>query len=81
MIEELPRSEIVCMIGRYLRATIRSRAFRIVDDLEFCYSPLRDVIHFRSVAQQGMVWNFGVNRARMKVIRSRYLDGKATNAE
>ncbi len=81
VIEELPRSEIVCMTDRYLRATVRSRAFRFIDDLEFCYNPLQDVIHFRSVAQQGMLWDFGVNRARMKVIRSRYLDGKATNAE
>jgi uncharacterized protein (DUF1499 family) len=69
----MKRARIVVAEGRYLRAEFTSTLFRFVDDAEFLL--LDDgtkTIHVRSASRVGSS-DFGVNRKRVKEIRSRFL--------
>lgn len=52
----------------YLRAEVRSRVFRFVDDVEFTLLPDQRLIQIRSSARMGYT-DFGVNRQRIERIR------------
>lgn len=68
LIGRLPRSEIVTATDRYLHATLKSRIFGFVDDLELRLDPQTDVIHIRSASRSGH-YDLGVNRRRVERLR------------
>ena len=56
--------------GAYLYTEFRTRIMRYVDDVEFFFDPQASMIHLRSASRLGRR-DFGVNRARLEVIRER----------
>lgn len=71
IIKELPTAEIVEKKKNYIRAEVRSKLFKFVDDLEFYFSEAEKKIHFRSAARSGY-WDLGVNKRRIKDIKEKY---------
>ena len=70
MVADLPRTVIVAGTDTYLHAECRSpRGF--VDDLECRLCPAGRVIHVRSASRIGLLWDVGVNRARVETLRRR----------
>jgi uncharacterized protein (DUF1499 family) len=57
----------------YIHATFTSRFLRFVDDVELWLDDAAKLIHFRSGSRTGY-YDFGVNRRRMSVIRTRFVD-------
>jgi len=76
IIESMKRSRIVAEEDNYLHAEFRSALFGFVDDVEFYLDPENNVIHVRSAARTGYS-DFGVNRRRVEVIRSRLSGSEA----
>ncbi len=70
IIESSPRARVVTAQPGYLRAEFTSRIPRFVDDVEFWF-PREPLVHVRSASRLGHS-DFGVNRARVEEIRSRY---------
>lgn len=68
VVAALPRSVVVKTDETYFHATIKSRAFQFVDDLELFLDPLNGIISIRSAARTGY-WDFGVNRRRVEQLR------------
>lgn len=62
---------IVEQRAHYLRAECSTRVLKFKDDVEFWLDSPAGVIHFRSASRLGRK-DFGVNRARMETIRSRF---------
>ncbi len=71
ILEEMPRTKIVTREGNYLHATVTSRFFRFVDDLEVLIDPVSREIHFRSASRTGYS-DMGVNRRRVEAIKTRF---------
>ncbi len=63
-IKETPRSVIVEQTSNYLHATISSKIFGFVDDLEVLADPERSILQARSVSRLGES-DFGVNQQRL----------------
>ena len=57
--------------AHYLRLEFKSARMGFVDDVEFALDPTAQVIHVRSASRLG-VRDFGVNRARIESIRTRF---------
>jgi uncharacterized protein (DUF1499 family) len=70
IISSMKRSRIVAEEDNYLRAEFRSALFRFVDDVEFHLDTDNRVIHVRSASRTGH-YDFGVNRKRIELIRSK----------
>ena len=71
LVAELPRTVIVTATDTYLHAECRSpRGF--VDDLECLLCAPARLIHLRSASRIGLIWDMGVNRARVETLRRRY---------
>ena len=68
IIAELPRTQIVTQKDEYIHATVKSRGFGFIDDVEFYLPNDEPVIHFCSAARSGY-YDFGVNRKRMKKVK------------
>ncbi len=68
----LPRTRVVIDQEGYLRAEVRSRLFRFVDDLEVLLDDGEQRIHLRSASRVGYS-DFGVNRRRLEEIRRLFL--------
>ena len=71
ILSSLPRTRIVETRENYLRAEVRSRVFRFVDDIEFHIDVAAGRVHVRSASRVGFS-DFGVNRARVEAIRMRF---------
>ena len=54
-----------------LKAELKSRIFRFIDDVEFTLSSEQGVIHVRSASRSGY-YDLGVNRRRIERIRQRF---------
>ena len=66
---ELPRTAIVRETPTYIHATVSSRMFGFVDDLEFLVHPDILQVDVRSSSRTGY-WDFGANRRRVEKIRT-----------
>ena len=73
LVGSLARTRIVEQSEHYLRAEVRSRLFRFVDDLEFLALPAEGLIHVRSASRVGYS-DLGVNRRRVERIRKKLLE-------
>lgn len=72
LLAAMERTHLVEVGERYLRAEVRSRLLRFVDDLEILIDPEEGLIHLRSASRTGY-WDLGINRRRVKEIRRRFL--------
>ncbi|HVB48459.1 MAG TPA: DUF1499 domain-containing protein [Burkholderiales bacterium] len=70
VIEATPRATVIRQASNYLYAEFRSRLLGFVDDVEFICDEKSHVIHVRSASRLGRS-DFGVNRARVEMIRAR----------
>jgi len=73
IIENTPRTQIVENDGDYLHAEVTSRIMKYVDDLEVSYIPEDNIIVIRSESRVGE-GDFGVNKKRVELIKSNFLD-------
>lgn len=71
VIGSVPRSRVPPETGDCIRATFTSLVFRFVDDVEFCFDEPGKRILMRSASRIGYS-DFGVNRRRLELIRSRF---------
>jgi uncharacterized protein (DUF1499 family) len=69
VVERLPGSTVVEQRDDYLYASFETPAMRFVDDVEFWYDPVAQLIAVRSASRVGRK-DFGVNRARIEAIRA-----------
>lgn len=69
VVRDMPRSRIVEDTGGYLRAEVRSRIFRFVDDLELRINESEQLIDVRSASRIGY-GDLGVNRKRVETLRA-----------
>ncbi|HKK14306.1 MAG TPA: DUF1499 domain-containing protein [Gammaproteobacteria bacterium] len=69
---------IVADQGDYLRAVFTSPVLRFADDLELRLDRQGRVIHVRSAARVGH-WDLGVNRRRVRALKSRFRGCPGTN--
>ena len=69
--ESQPRTHIVVDQDTYLHVEITSYLFGFIDDVEFAFDNEQKLIHVRSASRTGY-WDFGVNRKRIEVIRTKF---------
>lgn len=67
-------ARVVELRDDYLRAEFSSEFLGFVDDVEFLVSAAENLIHVRSASRLGYS-DFGVNRARVDMLRSRFEAG------
>ena len=70
LVAQTEGAKIVKREGHYLRAEFESRWLRFVDDVEFWFNPVEQVIDVRSASRLGRK-DLGVNRARIEALRAR----------
>lgn len=68
MVGRLPRVRIVTASELYLHATLKSRLFGFIDDLELKLNPQTRIVSIRSASRSGN-YDFGVNRRRVESLR------------
>ena len=70
IVEGLPGGAVTTRTDRSIQATVTSRVFGFVDDVDFV---IRDHRHIdvRSMSRRGY-YDFGVNRARVEDIRKKF---------
>jgi len=71
----LPRAKIVTNSEWYVHATLKSRLFGFVDDLELKLDPHTQMIRIRSAARSGY-YDLGVNRRRVENLRKQLKSAK-----
>lgn len=69
LVAQTPGANIVKREPDYLRAEFESRWLRFVDDAEFWFNPVEQVVEVRSASRLGRK-DFGVNRARIETLRA-----------
>ena len=74
MLQTMPNATIVTSRDDYLYATFSTSLMKYTDDVEFWFDPAANVIQVRSASRLGRK-DFGVNRARVEMIRARLLAG------
>ncbi len=81
MMDELKRvlnnegnATLVIHDEHYLHAEFKVPVFGFIDDVEFYLSEDESLIHFRSASRLG-TWDFGLNKIRMKKIKSQIESG------
>ena len=79
VVGSMPRTRIVVATETYLHAVCRTRFLGFRDDLEFRYSPAEGVVHVRSASRTGL-FDFGVNRRRVKRVRRGFEDDRHNEA-
>jgi uncharacterized protein (DUF1499 family) len=70
VVEDLPGARIVEQRDDYLYTQFTTALMRYVDDVEFWVDPAAGVVQVRSASRLGSK-DFGVNRARVELIRAR----------
>lgn len=68
LISRLPRVKMVTVTDLYVHATLRSRFFGFIDDLELKLNPQTNIINIRSASRSGY-YDLGVNRRRVESLR------------
>ena len=69
IVEKMPGARIVKRGPGYLYAQFTSHMMKFVDDTEFWFDPVANLVHVRSAARIGRS-DFGVNRKRVESIRA-----------
>ena len=77
IVEGMPRTRVVRHESNYLYAEFKSRLMGYVDDVEFNLSEKEGLIHVRSASRLGRR-DYGVNRARIEVIRRKFAAAQAS---
>jgi uncharacterized protein (DUF1499 family) len=72
VVEGMPGAKVIEERDDYLYAQFETRLLRFVDDVEFWYDPMAQVIQVRSASRIGRK-DYGVNRARIEAIRAKLL--------
>jgi uncharacterized protein (DUF1499 family) len=76
IVESAPNARIVETKPDYLYAEYASALLGFVDDVEFYFPPVGNIIHVRSASRLGHS-DFGVNRKRIETIRARLVQAGA----
>lgn len=71
IVGDMPGAEVQIAAPDYLHATFTSRWMRYVDDLELLFPATGGIVQVRSSSRLGYS-DFGVNRARVEALRSRF---------
>lgn len=71
IVRAMDGATIVTKQDTYLYAEFQTKVLKFVDDVEFVLDEPAGVIHMRSASRLGRK-DFGVNRARLEVIRSKF---------
>ncbi len=71
IIENMPRTKIATKQENYWHVEFTTRWMGFVDDVEFFFLDTEPTIHVRSASRLGKS-DFGVNRERIEIIRSRF---------
>ncbi len=69
MVEDMAGASVVKSDPDYLYVQFTTRVMKFVDDVEFWFDPVNNVIQARSASRVGRE-DFGVNRKRIEAIRS-----------
>ena len=72
LVSSMERTEIITETENYIHAVHRSKIFGFIDDLNFRLCAGEGIIHARSASRICIFWDFGVNRARIEMIRSQF---------
>ncbi len=76
IVDGMQRTFVVKHEAHYLYVEFKSRLMGYVDDVEFSFSEKDRVIHVRSASRLGRR-DYGVNRARIEVIRAQFAAAQA----
>lgn len=71
VIRSMDDTRIITQNAVYWHIEFTTRWLRFIDDVEFYFVESEALIHLRSASRMGY-WDFGVNRKRMKAIRSQF---------
>ena len=71
VIRSMDDTRIITQNAVYWHIEFTTRWLRFIDDVEFYFVESEALIHLRSASRLGY-WDFGVNRKRMKAIRSQF---------
>ena len=71
VIQSMDDARIITQDEVYWHIEFTTRWLRLIDDVEFSFVEAEALIHLRSASRMGY-WDFGVNRNRMKGIRSKF---------
>ena len=74
IVASMPGATVVTARPDYLHVSFRTRWLGFVDDAEFWFDPVAQVVQVRSAARVGRR-DFGVNRARIEALRARLAAG------
>ena len=66
----MPGWTIVTATAAYIHVECKSRVFRFIDDLELYFNSSNGIISIRSASRLGY-WDFGANRRRVELLRSK----------
>jgi uncharacterized protein (DUF1499 family) len=69
IILQMRRSKIIIENDHYLSVEFRSAIWRFIDDVEFSFDDVAQIIHVRSASRMGK-YDFGINRKRIEMIRT-----------
>ena len=71
VIQSMKDTRIITQKVVYWHIEFTTRWLRFIDDVEFYFVESEALIHLRSASRQGY-WDLGVNRKRVKAIRSQF---------
>jgi len=71
VINSMSGTRIITQDFLYWHVEFTTQLLRFIDDVEFYFDGTQSLIHVRSASRQGY-WDLGVNRKRVKTIRSRF---------
>jgi len=71
VIQSMVDTRIITQNKVYWHVEFTTRWLRFIDDVEFYFPEFEALIHLRSASRSGY-WDLGVNRKRVKEIRSRF---------
>ncbi len=67
----MPRTDIIKETNNYVHVTFKTKLWGFIDDVE-CYFPdEQPIIHMRSASRKGL-FDFGVNKRRLKRIKKAF---------
>jgi uncharacterized protein (DUF1499 family) len=68
LIENTPRAEILENRDQYVHAIFKTKFLGFIDDVEFVFNDIENIIHIRSASRVGY-YDFGANRRRVESLR------------
>jgi uncharacterized protein (DUF1499 family) len=68
LIENTPRAEILENNDQYVHAIFKTKFLGFIDDVEFVFNDIENIIHIRSASRVGY-YDFGANRRRVESLR------------